>query len=225
MITFRFLLIITLCVLCSSCKDQEQPVQPKQETEVIEPTHSKGPKATRDERMSWQKPDLIIEALGDISDKTIADIGAGIGYFTFKLLPKSKKIIAVDIDQEMIDVLESFKNSLPEKSRSKLDIRLAEPQDPKLAENEVDIVLIVNTVAYIQPRVEYFKNLKKKMTRDGKIIIVDFKNKRLPEYTIAPDFSSRVYMHVLEDQLEEAGFYMVETDDTTLEYQYIISAQ
>lgn len=223
MTNFKIFILILFCGLAFSCKEKEQPLPSS--TETTKPIPRDETRSTRDERMSWQKPDLIIDALGDISDKTIADIGAGIGYFTFKLLPRAKKVIAVDIDEEMVNVLESFKNSLPEESTSKLDIRLAEAQDPKLAENEVDIVLIVNTVAYLQPRVEYFKNLRKNMTRGGRIVIVDFKNKRLPEFTIAPDFSSRVYMHVLEEQLEEAGFYMVETDDTSLEYQYIISAQ
>ncbi len=225
MTNFKIFILILFCCLAFSCKEKEQPRSSPAETTTSKSNTRTETRSTRDERMSWQKPDLVIDALGDISDKTIADIGAGIGYFTFKLLPRAKKVIAVDIDQEMVNVLESFKNSLPEETGSKLDIRLAEAQDPKLVENEVDIVLIVNTVAYLQPRVEYFKHLRKNMTSDGRIVIVDFKNKRLPEFTIAPDFSSRVYIHILEEQLEEAGFYMVETDDTSLEYQYIISAQ
>ena len=177
----------------------------------------------KDKRMSWQKPNLVIAALGDISDKTIVDLGAGIGYFTFKLLPKAKKVIAVDIDQEKINVLNSFKNSLSDTTKSKIEVRLADAQNPNLKENEADLILIVNTVAYIEPRVEYFRNLRKSLTENGKLFIVDYKTKRLPDYTVAPDFSQRLYLHVLEEQLEQAGYTNIKTDDTSLDFQYMVS--
>ncbi|MBK7700753.1 MAG: hypothetical protein IPJ39_19500 [Saprospiraceae bacterium] len=41
-------------------------------------------------RAIWQKPGLVIEKLGDISDKVIADIGAGTGYFSLRLAPRAK---------------------------------------------------------------------------------------------------------------------------------------
>ncbi|NJO92951.1 MAG: hypothetical protein HC831_31295 [Chloroflexia bacterium] len=43
------------------------------------------------EREKWQKPDLVIDKLGDLSNKTIGDIGAGTGYFSFRLAKKQKR--------------------------------------------------------------------------------------------------------------------------------------
>ena len=59
-------------------------------------------------RIVWQKPEEVVRLLGDISDKTIADIGAGSGYFTFRFALKAKKVIAIDIDPTMIKLMETF---------------------------------------------------------------------------------------------------------------------
>lgn len=83
-------------------------------------------------RAIWQKPGLVIEKLGDISDKVIADIGAGTGYFSFKLALKAKKVIAVEIEQGLLDYIDSTKVMLPENKRSRIETRLATPDDPNL---------------------------------------------------------------------------------------------
>ncbi|MBW2184350.1 MAG: methyltransferase domain-containing protein, partial [Deltaproteobacteria bacterium] len=54
--------------------------------------------------MKWQRPDAIIEELDLKGDESIADVGAGSGYFSFRfasMLPKGK-VYAIDIEPEMI---------------------------------------------------------------------------------------------------------------------------
>ena len=178
-----------------------------------------------DLRMSWQKPFDVIKSLGPLEDKVVVDLGAGIGYFSFKLLPKCKKVIAVDIDKEKIEILEGFKSTLPTEFQEKLDIRLAKMDDPSLAAGEADIILIVNTVTYLSPRIEYLRNLRGHLKSGGKVFVVDYKNKRLPEFVPAPDYSDRLVMYKLEEQLEAAGYKNITTDDTSLDFQYMISAE
>ena len=50
------------------------------------------------DRLIWQKPDMVINRLGDLSNKTVVDLGAGTGFFAFRVIPKAKKTIALDID-------------------------------------------------------------------------------------------------------------------------------
>ena len=50
------------------------------------------------ERVVWQKPEVVIHKMGDLRNKKIADIGAGVGFFTFRLLQTSNEVIASDID-------------------------------------------------------------------------------------------------------------------------------
>lgn len=174
-------------------------------------------------RAIWQKPGLVIEKLGDISNKAIADIGAGTGYFSFKLAFKAKKVIAIEIEKEMIDYMDSIKNKLPAHIKDHFETRLATPDNPGLVEDEVDIIVIINTIAYIHDLPRYLQTLKKGIKNHGKIMIIDYKMKRLP--INAPPKTERIYLDKLEDMLLKAGYKVLETDDTTLDYQYIIQAQ
>ncbi|MBK9734656.1 MAG: methyltransferase domain-containing protein [Saprospiraceae bacterium] len=113
-------------------------------------------------RAIWQKPGLVIAKLGDISDKVIADIGAGTGYFSFRLAGKAKKVIAVEIDKKFIDYIDSTKIFLPQNVGQKIETRLALHDDPLLKQNEVDIILIINTVAYINDLTSLFSNTEER---------------------------------------------------------------
>ena len=177
-----------------------------------------------DIRMGWQKPFDVIKSLGDLEEKVVVDLGAGMGYFTFKLLPKSKKVIAVDIDEERLEILKGFKSSLGKNQQEKLDVRLVSPEDPGLIEQEADVILIVNTITYIDPLLPYVKNLKRFLKPGGRLHIVDFKSKHMPSYVSAPDIQNRIILYELEDILEEAGFNKIYTDDTTLDFQYMVTA-
>jgi SAM-dependent methyltransferase len=174
-------------------------------------------------RVIWQKPDLIMNLLGDVNNKVIADIGAGSGFFSIRMTPRAKKVIAIDIDNSFVKYLDSIRNvELPPNERNKLETRLAEPNNPHIQPNEVDLVLIVNTYMYLGNRVAYLKNLKKGLRTGGRVIIVDFKKKRT---TIGPISSIRVPQNEVEDDLEKAGYNLLESNDTSLDYQYIVVGQ
>ncbi len=170
----------------------------------------------------WQKPGLVIEKLGDISEQTIADIGAGTGYFSLKLSGKAKKVIAIEIEPALIKYIDSSKVNLPDSLQGRLETRLALPDDPKLITDEVDVILIINTIAYIQDLPDYLNTLKKGLKKGGKVMIIDYKMKRLP--IIAPPRSERIYLDKLEDMMVNAGYEVIQTDDTSLDFQYILQA-
>jgi ubiquinone/menaquinone biosynthesis C-methylase UbiE len=174
-------------------------------------------------RSIWQKPEMVVELLGDLSGKTVADIGAGSGYFSFRIVFKADKVIAIDIDEYMIQLMETMRQNLPEQYKSRFETRLALPNDPLLLENEADIVIIVNTVAYISDRVNYFNTLKNGMKKGAKLMIMDFKIKNLP--ITAPPIEERVHLIDIEKELKQAGFAEILSDDTSLDYQYIVFAE
>ena len=182
------------------------------------------PLPVEQDRYAWQKPDLVMNKLGDLSNKVIADIGAGTGYFTFRLMQEADQVIAIDIDPNMINLIETFRQNLDSIQQLKVDPRLATPDDPKLINNEVDVVVIINTIGYIDDRKAYLENLHKKIRNDGEIMIVDFKLKRIPS-NIAPDVAYRVSLLELEDLLTGAGYDVIESDDRSLDYQYIVKAR
>ncbi len=173
----------------------------------------------------WQRPDLIIHHLGNLDGKALADIGAGpTGYFSFIVAASTnvKKVLALDIDTEAI----SFMNDINEKKKdilgNKIETRIVEPEDPLLKDKEVDVILISSTLTYIKNKLDYLKGLRSKMPVGGRLVIVDYKMKEIPEFF--PSRDNRIPLYAMEDLVDKAGFKRIVTDDTTLKYQYVIVA-
>jgi len=174
------------------------------------------------DRVIWQKPDLVISLLNGLEGKTVADIGAGTGYFAFRLVPKAKKVIAVDIDPRFIDFMDSIKVRLPEAYQRRFETRLAKPNNPMLAPEEVDAVIVVNTYGYLRQRVPYLKILLAGMKPQATLLVIDFKKNSLP---IGPSNEFKVALIDVMRELEAAGFQITQVDQESLDYQYIVIAQ
>jgi len=177
-------------------------------------------------RVAWQKPDLILDKIGqDLAGKVVADIGAGpTGFFSLKLAREGARVIAIDIDPAALSYIEKEKAKLDSAQKSLIQTRLARVDNPRLQKEEIDAILIVNTVAYLGNKQTYLANLKNNLKPGGRIVIVDFKMKRLPEQ-IAPPKSERIYVDVVEEYLYRAGYKNIQVDDQSLAYQYIITAE
>jgi len=173
-----------------------------------------------EDRIKWQKPYEVIEKL-DITGKTVADIGAGTGYFAFRMLNQAKKVIAIDVDKRFIDYMEEKKRQVPDSLQGRFETRLGELNDPMLKTNEVNVVLVVNTYHHIDNRTQYFRGLQKNLNIDGKLVVIDFKKKRTPN---GPPKNMRISVEQVVEELEEAGFTHIEVDKDTLPYQYIVTA-
>ena len=174
------------------------------------------------DRVIWQKPDVVIKMLGDLRGKKVADIGAGTGYFAFRLVPTAKKVIAIDIDPNMIAFMDSVRHKLSEEAVNRFDTRLAKPNDPLLQPDEVDAVVIVNTYGYLEDRKAYLSVVRKGIKPGGRILIIDFKKNHLP---IGPDDEFKVSAQQVIKELQEVGFQLKTLDTSTLDYQYVILAE
>ena len=174
------------------------------------------------DRVIWQKPSVVINMLGNLEGKTVADIGAGTGYFAFRLVPLAKKVIAIDIEPQMIGFMDSVRHRLSEEAAARFDTRLAKLDDPLLQPEEVDAVVLVNTYGYLDNRVEYLKTVAKGINGNGKLLIIDFKKNHLP---IGPADEYKVSDLQTQLDLREAGFQVKTVDLNTLDYQYIILAE
>jgi SAM-dependent methyltransferase len=172
------------------------------------------------DRINWQKPSEVINKLGDLSDKTIVDLGSGTGYFTFRFIPLAASVIAVDIDERMIDFIERHRADIPETYNQKLEVRQAKPQDPNIGNKEADIVFLANTYSYIENRISYFRRLKSKLKPNGKITIVEYKKKQIP---VGPPQDQRLPLYIVEQEMEKAGYKIMDSDDRTLPFQYILT--
>jgi cyclopropane fatty-acyl-phospholipid synthase-like methyltransferase len=179
-------------------------------------------------RDSWQKPMLILNKMGNLEGKSVADIGAYYGYFTFLLAYKDAQVIAVDIDPGKLDFIQKVaENESNPAFKENISYRLVKPENPDLKSAEVDHVLFVNMLEYLDGddyRKAYLSKLKDGLKSGGQINIVDFKMKRLPE-NLETAKENRVYPDVVEELLYDLGFTDIHVDDTTLDFQYIITAR
>jgi len=171
------------------------------------------------DRDKWQKPDKVIDAMGSLTGKTVAEIGSGTGYFTFRLAQKSEKVLAADVDERFLDHIRKRKQQHPEIA-GKIETLKIPYSSPDLPENKFDKVLIVNTYHHINDRVKYFTVLNKKMHKTAELYIVDFK-KGTP---VGPPDKMKLDAAEITAELAKAGFSKITTDSRTLGYQYIIRA-
>lgn len=170
-------------------------------------------------RAKWQKPEKVIAALGPLAGKTVADIGAGTGYFTFRIAKKAEKVIAIDIDERFLGYIDDKKRT--RRTATNLETRRTTPDSPGLKKAEADVVLIVDTYHHIEDRVKYLRKLRKGLRKDGALVIVDFKKEKTPQ---GPPLELRLAEKEVESELKAAGFTLATTDRSTLPYQYIIKA-
>lgn len=173
------------------------------------------------DRENWQKPQMVISRLGDLSDKVVADIGAGTGYFTMRLARKAQKVIAVDIEQQFLDYINRRLERTPSSEQLNVEARLTEPDDPQLADGEADLVFIVNTYAFIVNRVAYFSKVHRGIRDGGRLVVVDFQAEPLP---VGPPTEDKVSWELVRAELDSSGFHDIIVDSTGLDYQYTVTA-
>lgn len=173
-------------------------------------------------RVINEQPGKVMDAMGDIREKVIADIGAGTGFMAERLAPIADRVIAVEIDTQAIRYLMELKEfGLQKEFRPRLEPRLTTPNDPGLADREVDIILIMNTITYIDNPTAYLRKLHPALKTGGRIVIVDYKKK---DTVLGPPKAERIALGTLEDMLKKTGFTITSSDDATLRDQYILVA-
>lgn len=168
------------------------------------------------ERNEWQKPDEVIRFLGDLKNKTIIDIGAGTGYFEFKINEPSAKIIAADVDERFIKYIDE---RIVSEKKTNISSRKAEYEKPPVTEQEADIVFMVDVYHHIENRKDYFSMVKKGLKPNGEMVIVDFKK---GNFEHGPPNDMKIEPQAVINEMKLAGFKLVNQDTTTLKYQYLL---
>ncbi|MBH00359.1 MAG: SAM-dependent methyltransferase [Solibacterales bacterium] len=140
---------------------------------------------TRPERDAEEQPDRLIEALSISEGATVVDLGAGVGYFTWRLAKQvgsRGRVLAVDIQQRMIDLLE---RNLSEKGIHNVEAILASEDNPGLPVGEVDLVLMVDVYHELQQPEKTIKHVRQSLKPDGRLVLVEYR-KEDPTIPIHP---------------------------------------
>ena len=128
----------------------------------------------RDEREKEEKPEQVIDNMSLRPDSVVADIGAGTGYFSFRIarrLPKGK-VLAVDIQPEMLEQIEKKKSS---SGVSNVEGVLGTISDPKLPPESIDFALMVDAYhEFSNPR-EMMTALTRALRPSGRVVLVEYR--------------------------------------------------
>jgi arsenite methyltransferase len=169
-------------------------------------------------RDAYQQPHQVIQALELKPGETVADLGAGSGYFTFRLaqhVGETGRVYAVDVNPEMIVHLNRRAREL--KARNVVAM-LAAPDDPLLPDASVDRFFVCDTWHHIDNHPHYLGLLKRMLKPGGQIVMIDFKKEKTP---VGPPFEMRIARDDLVKEMEANGFRLLK-EHTFLPYQYFV---
>jgi ubiquinone/menaquinone biosynthesis C-methylase UbiE len=169
-------------------------------------------------RDSYQKPHEVLTALNIKPGEAIADIGAGSGYFTFRLAHQvgdKGKVYAVDVSPDMIL---HINRRIRELRAANVVSILADPDDPLLPERSVNRFFICDVWHHVENRTKYLSVLKKMLKPGGEVVIIDFHKKELP---VGPPLQIKIAREDVIKQLESSGFRLAK-EHTFLPYQYFL---
>ncbi len=169
------------------------------------------------ERAAWQKPDEVVAALNLEGSETVVDLGAGGGYFTFrmaKLLPEGK-VIASDIEPEMI---RHIHHKVMTEGIKNVQAELIEPANPMLPEG-VDLVFICDVLHHVSDRPAWLKKLAGKMRSGARLVLIEFREGDLPK---GPPESMKIPRDKIMELMAGAGFVFVSESPELLPYQLFL---
>jgi ubiquinone/menaquinone biosynthesis C-methylase UbiE len=166
-------------------------------------------------RDAWQMPARVVDALKLSEDASVADIGAGTGYFSVRLakvVPRGT-VYAVDIEPKMLEHIRKRADGLALANLVTVQGDSVGPRLPKA----VDLALVVDTYHHIPNRVAYFKGLAKVLTANGRLAIIDFR-KDAPD---GPPPQFRFEAAQIIDEMTKAG-YRLDVDHGFLPRQHFL---
>ena len=169
------------------------------------------------ERKAWQKPDEVVGLLDLEPGMTVADLGAGTGYFLSYLsaaVGESGRVLGLDPEAGMVRFMAE---RAEREGLANVEPRRIPFDDPELVDGSVDRILIVNTWHHIQERDVYARKLLVALRPGGAVYVVDFTR----DSPSGPPVAERLEPRQVVDELA-AGGLQAERIDETLPRQYVV---
>jgi ubiquinone/menaquinone biosynthesis C-methylase UbiE len=129
----------------------------------------------RPTREQEEQPSRLMKALKIKAGQKIADIGAGSGYFTFRLSrlvsPKGK-VYAVDIQPEMLAIM---RKRMKEQNLTNIELVRGTEKDPRLPDESVDLILLVDVYHEFSYPWEMTAAMVKALKPGGRMVFVEYR--------------------------------------------------
>lgn len=172
----------------------------------------------RPEREREEEPDRALNAIGIRRGDTVADVGAGSGYFTIRLARRvgaDGTVYATDIQREMLARLERRIKAEP---LSNVRLVLGDEADPKLPAGALDLILMVNVYHELAQPQLMLQRLRAALKPRGRLVLLEY---RKEDPTVPIRFEHKMSVAEAKQELEAEGFELERTSDV-LPRQHIL---
>jgi putative heme-binding domain-containing protein len=158
---------------------------------------------TRPERDGDERPDTLLDALAIPKGATVADLGAGTGYFTWRLAQRvgaQGKVIAVDVQREMLDRVAV---ELKKRNVANVELTLGTERDPRLPEGSIDLALIANAYHEFSNPEAIMAAVRRSLKPGGRVVVLEYakEDSRIP---VSP--LHRMSFDEIRSEIEPLGF-------------------
>ena len=144
---------------------------------IAQTMHWKGAEwLLRETREKEERVSVLMEALGVEAGQTVCDLGCGNGYHALRLAERvgaSGKILAVDIQQPMLDMLEERS---AEAGLDNIELILGDTADPKIPDGSCDLILLVDVYHEFSDPETMLAKMRRALKPDGRIALVEFRS-------------------------------------------------
>lgn len=129
----------------------------------------------RPDRAQEERPDLLLAALGLAPGMTVADVGAGTGYYTWQIAQRvgsTGRVYAVDVQPEMVTLLNA---QMKQRKVSNVLSQLGTERDTKLPAGVLDLALMVDVYHELEYPDEVLDSIVRALKPGGKVVFVEYR--------------------------------------------------
>lgn len=147
----------------------------------------------------------LFKALGDLKNKSVADLGSGTGYYTkdlVKLTKPSGSVYCLDVCNELLDILKSRTNKL-----KSIHYILMEEASIPIDDHQIDAVLSVMTAHEFNDPLDTFNEIKRIMKTGGNLVIADWSPDG--KFNEGPPKDIRLSKEAIIQHATDAGFEFI----------------
>jgi ubiquinone/menaquinone biosynthesis C-methylase UbiE len=202
----RALLALLLILQTLAWCQEAHPVTGRQSAPVM--GMGGAPWLVRPEREAEEAPAAALDAIGVPKGATVADIGAGVGYFTWRLAERTGpagKVYAVDIQSEMLDQL---RHNMAERKLANYEAVLGAEDDPHLPAGRIDLALLVDVYHEFSQPQKMLRGIRAALKPDGRMVLLEYR-KEDPKVPIKPEHKMTVAE--VKAEIEPEGFRLEKT--------------
>jgi ubiquinone/menaquinone biosynthesis C-methylase UbiE len=159
----------------------------------------------RPDRDAREQPERVLDALHLDAKMTVADVGAGTGYFTVRLAKRVAKVYATDLQPEMLDLL---RTRLARDKLANVELVLATDHDAKLPERSIDLALLVDVYHELADPAGVMAGIRRALKPGGRLVLVEYRGED-PSVPIKPEH--KMTLAQIQKELGALGFRFVES--------------